>query len=379
MMDQTLLALDDPASDSIDRTGFDIGWDHARHALTPPPQLMLSGTPVSQGWSAGRAVFGHRTLAATRAVRQWLELRLRAWREGAGFDARQLTPHELAQLQVSHCPVTRNPLGGAPDGHDAPVIVRLREATGYAAGNLLLMSRRAAAARSGLDAAQLLERVQRLARDGLASCDGLDIAAWSRLATLASLAQEMPQVQAVRVPLHALPPQRVRVSNPAQALQVLLTRRLQAAGWSRRARAVADLLPRPGLRHDFNLFVGALAARLMAIPSTAEGRELHWALEDAWSCARVQRRWAQFALQMTAAECEALAQQLAASELGGVRSMGREQASTQASGQGQGRALPAQGRLLRSPRRQATRPMIDAQMPAVVGRAAPGAVPGAAR
>ena len=324
-MNQTLLALDLPSAagagvpDAADRVGFDIGWDHARHGLVPPPQLMLDGTPISQGWRAGRAVFGRRLRATGRGVRQWLDLRLRAWREGAGFEELQVTPHYLTQIETPHCPVTRAPRGGAPDSDDAPVIVRLRHDAGYAAGHLVVLSRRAAMAHRGRPAAQLLQIARQAARDPAAAPDGLDADQWARLAALASLVVELPQAMAARIALRVLPPNRVRVLNPAQGLQVLLTLRLQAAGWSRRARAVAELLPRPELRHDFNLFVGALAARLMAIPADADARAQRWALEDAWACGRVQRRWEQFAVQLSAAEAEALLQRLAASELGARR------------------------------------------------------------
>ena len=150
---------------------------------------------------------------------------------------------------------------------------------------------------------------------------------------------ELPHVQAARMPLRVLPPNRVRVLNPAQGLQLLLTLRLQAAGWSRRARAVADLLPRPELRHDFNLFVGALAARLMSIANDATPRDLRWAQEDAWADGRVQRRWAQFVVQLTAAESEALLQRLAEAGLAGVRTLVHEPAAAT-----DGWALPTQGR-----------------------------------
>ena len=62
-MTQATLELDTPAADAADRTGFDIGWDHAHHGLVPPAELLHEGTPVCQGWLAGRAVFGRRTLA----------------------------------------------------------------------------------------------------------------------------------------------------------------------------------------------------------------------------------------------------------------------------------------------------------------------------
>ena len=136
-MTQSLLSFDTLPADPLDRVGFDIGWDHARHALVPPAELMLDGTPVSQGWLAGRAVFGRRSAVSTsRGVRQWLALRLQAWRGGIDFDGLQVTPHHLVQIETSHCPVTRAALGGATSGDDAPVITRLREDAGFAAGNL---------------------------------------------------------------------------------------------------------------------------------------------------------------------------------------------------------------------------------------------------
>lgn len=361
-MDQALLSFDQPPSDALDRGGFEVGWDHGRHALVPPADLLLEGTPVGQGWRAARAVFGHRTAPTTRGVRQWLALRLEAWRCGAEFDTLQVTPHHLVQLHTTHCPVTRQALGGPTAGDQAAVITRLRNDAGYAAGNLATLSRLAARAKQGLDAAQALEQAQRLARDGAAGADGLDAAAWARLATLMSLAVPLPQVQAARIALYALPPNRVRVLNPAQGLQALLTLRLQAAGWSRRARAVADLLPRPSLRHDFNLFIGALAVPLMSIPGDLARHEARWALEDAWCDGRVQRRWAQFAVQMSEAESERLLQAIVDAGLAGTRTLLHEpQFATE------GWALASRGRLLVSPRRaQPAIPGPAARAPAAI-------------
>jgi hypothetical protein len=340
-MNQTLLELESDTTEPLDRVGFDIGWDHARHAQVPPAELLLDGTPIGHGWRAGRAVFGRRMVASGRGVRQWLALRIEAWRGGVAFETLQVTPHFLGQIEVRHCPVTRQPLGGTGGGDTAPVIVRLREDAGYAAGNLVMLSRVAARAKTGCTALQVSERSRGMAREPGASFDGLDAAAWGRLATLMCMAVELPQAQAARLPLLALPANRVRVLNPAQGLQALLTLRLQAAGWSRRARAVADLLPRPTLRHDFNLFVGALAARLMSIPEALTGSDLRWAQEDAWTDGRVQRRWAQFAIQLTADESESLLARLADAGLGGVRLMVHAGAAAT-----DGWSLPTQGRLL---------------------------------
>ena len=41
-----------------------------------------------------------------------------------------------------------------------------------------------------------------------------------------------------------------------------------------------------------------------------------WAIEDAWRASLVQQRWARFALQLTAAQCESLLARAAARKLG---------------------------------------------------------------
>lgn len=346
MTQQTLLDLGTAANEPLDPVGFDIGWDHARHGLVPPPELMLEGTPVAQGWRAARAVFGVRTAAATRPLRQWLELRLAAWRDGVAFDTFQLTAHLLGQLETTHCPVTREPLGGA--GDTAATWVRLRLDAAYSAGHLVQLSRRAARARCDRSGAALRDRAVRMQREGLDWCDGLSATEWARLATLVSMAEELPPTQAARLPLLALPPNRVRVLNPVQGLQALLTLRLHGAGWSRRARDMADRLPRAELRHDFNLFVGALAARLMGIADGLSLRDRRLALEDSWLCPRVQRRWTRFASLLSGHEAEAWLHELAGSAAGGTA--GAQILVHEPALATEGWSLATRGRLLRSAR-----------------------------
>lgn len=221
-----------------------------------------------------------------------------------------------APLGSLHCPVTRLPLGGV--AANAPQPMRLCEQRPFEPGNLVIVSRAALQARASAAAAQILQQAERLAREAGATAAGLDAAAWARLASLCSFALELPHAQAVRVPLRVLPPPELRLCNPAQALQAALTQSLRLPGWSRRAAAIADHLPRPELRHDFNLFVGALAARLMEIPLDADARESDWAMADAWADARVQRRWAQFAIQLDGPACRAL---LARVQRGSARPM----------------------------------------------------------
>lgn len=301
-----------------DRNGFDIGWDHAHHGLVPPAELLHEGTPVTQGWMAGRAVFGRRTLPTTRATRQWLALRLLAWRRGIAFEGQQVTANYLAQIQATHCPVTRAPLGGAPGQPDAAVVERVNPDAGYAAGNLATLSQRAAQARQGMALASMV-RQARAQEAGAPALHGLDAAAWWRLAALRSFATPLPFHDAACLPLAVLPPNRVRLLNAPQGLQALLTMLFAQAGWSARCRAVAALLPAHTLRHDFNLFVGALAPRVLEAGSDAPA--LRRALEDAWLHERVQRRWQHFVLSLGEAGTAALLERAAGAGLAGVRTL----------------------------------------------------------
>jgi len=302
-MNQATLELAPPTTDVADRTGFDIGWDHARHGLVPPAPLLHAGTPVCQGWMAGRAVLGRRTAGTQRTTRQWLQLRLQAWRAGVAFDARQVTPQHLARIHVTRCPVLRLPLGGTAADPAAPVVERIDPGRGCVAGNLAVISRRAARARDGVDLLQAVRHARRSEGDG-ELVDGLAAAAWWRLAVLRSFVTPLPLHQAARLPLALLPPAGVRPVNAVQRLQVLVTRQFAAPGWSDRTRDIAALLPAHTLRHDFNLFVGALAPRVLEAGANPADRPQ--ALEDAWLHERVQRRWQHFVLSLGEAGVEAL-------------------------------------------------------------------------
>ena len=297
-MNQTALDLDTLPADHGDRTGFELGWDHAHHGLVPAPELLLQGTPVSQGWLAGKAVFGRRTLVSTRFTRQWLLLRTDAWLRGIPFNREHITPQTLAQIEPACCPITRQRLGGA---EHALTVELLQPSLGYVAGNLVVMGAAAAAARAGCGFGQAIAHV----RAGV-ELQGLDSAAWWRMAALLSLATPLSHLDAARLPLRVLPPNGVRAVNPAQRLQILLTMQLGSPGWSGRVRTFAALLADAGLRHDFNLFIGALAPRLLEASADADALALRHTLEDAWADARVNRRWQHFIVQISVAETETL-------------------------------------------------------------------------
>lgn len=313
-MHQATLALDTAAPATGDHTGFQIGWDHAHHGLVPPGIERPGHEALHQGWRAGKAVFGARTLPARRQTRLWLGLRLAAWQNDEPFDELQVTPHHLAQIDTTLCPLRRVVLGGT--GADSARIARLNPDAGWSAGNLAVLS---------AAAAELLERVPvlqavRLAREAevaAAPVQGLDAAAWWRLAALRSHATPLPFAEAARLPLAALPPNRVRLVNAVQGLQALVSRCFMAPGWAERCRAIATMLPEHTLRHDFNLFVGALAPRV--VEAGSDPAALRTAIEDAWLQERVLRRWQHFVLSLGAVATDSLLERAAALPLPGVK------------------------------------------------------------
>ncbi len=308
-MNQATLALETTPTQANDRVGFQIGWDHARHALVPPADDPQSA--VQQGWLAAKAVFGRRTLPARRSTRQWLQLRLAAWQQGLPFDDLQITPNHLSQIDASHCPVQRCALGGSDE--QAAVVVRLSPESGWAVGNLATLSRQAATLLQDLQ----LPGAIRQARIAEASGDNTAVA-W-RLITLRSFTTALPFAEAARLPLAVLPPNRVQLVNPVQALQALVTRQFTTAGWAKRCRQLASSLPEHSLRHDFNLFVGAMAPRVLEAGHDVAA--VRAALEDAWLQERVQRRWQHLVLSLGEAGCAALLERAAELPLPGVRVM----------------------------------------------------------
>ena len=300
-----------PAPLASDVSGFDIGWEHAQHGVVPPPELLLEGTPIGQGWRAARAVLGRRSFSSTRALRQWLALRTLAWRQGVNFDS-GLTAVELARLEPARCPVLGQTLGGPLDSADAPVVCRLQPALGYRQGNLVVLSRAAAAATEAAQSAGVaaaLRHARAAAISGLAG-QGLHGAAWQRVAVLLSFANPLPFHEAARLPLLVLPPPGIKPCHAVQELQVLVTLEFMRPGWSGRTRRLAAALSQPAQRTDFHLFVSALASRVLEAAS-AEGAGVGdtactQALERAWQHERVQRRWHQLTLSLGEAGCEAL-------------------------------------------------------------------------
>lgn len=298
------------AGTPADPVAWAIGRDHARHRLTPPMAHLQAESPVHQGWRAGRAMFGARTQPATPWVRRWLQLRLVAWMEGRAFEDVQVTPHFLRQVAAETCPVTREPITD-----DDARVVCLFDRAGIAAGNLATLGARAASAKARLGWDEALAVADRLAADGVLSVDALASAEWSRLGVLMSFATPLPHHVAATVPLRVLPPNRVRVLNPVQALQVMLTLQFGHAGYARRLVTLAALLPTSELRQAFQVFMHTLLARRLSAGQAADRTAVRQALEDSWADPLVNRRWQRLALRLTPTDCERLLQRAAARDL----------------------------------------------------------------
>ncbi len=298
-------------SNTMDSTGFEIGWDHAHHRLTPPLRHLHDHNPVRQGWAAGRAAFGARTLSSSGNVRQWLALRLEAWQHGQPFEGVQVNASFLARIAADECPVSRQALtlcaartGDTADASQARVC-RLNPQAAYAAGNLAVLSQRVANAHTGA-----INNAHTAAHPGAASpaSDALSADERIRLTVLASFATPMPHAQAALLPLRLLPTNRVRVINPVQALQVMLTLQFTQAGYARRLLGLSALMPNSEARQSFQIFMHTLLARRLSAGQEPGAPTLRRAMEDSWADALVNRRWQRLATRLSAADCELLLQ-----------------------------------------------------------------------
>lgn len=270
---------------------------------------------MRDGLLAGQATFGLRTLNATRAVRKWLQLRLHAWLRGRSVELVQVTPHYLGQLEVVHCPITRAALSVATlQGSDAS-IDRVRNDAGYAAGNLAVMSTKANHAKASCGFREAIQYVRQVEAGALGGIDGLTAAQWARVAVLCSFVEPLPHDEACSLPLLVLPPNRLRLFNPVQALQAFVSRQLLVPGWSRRVSRIEALLPGKPAQRAFQAFFHALLPRVLEAGRNVELHEARWAIEDAWRNTLVQRRWTSFARQLSPTQCEAIVRRATAKKL----------------------------------------------------------------
>lgn len=291
--------------------GFEVGWDYAHYRLVPPAEQLLPGNPVRDGWEAGQAVFGVRTLRATPYVRKWLQLRLGAWMRHKAFDSSHVTPAFLEHIDVTACPITGIALTHATGSDSDASVDRVNNEAGYAAGNLAIMSVRANQAKSAYDWRDAAGFVRQIEVGQLGEIDGLTARQWARLAALMSYCTPIGHAEAARLPLLVLPPPRLRLLNPVQAIQAALTRCFARPCRAPKVDALVRLFPK-AVRHEVRWFVTTLLARRIAAGPAASQAQLGSVLEEAWCEPLIIRRWQHVALQMDAAACETVAQALPA-------------------------------------------------------------------
>jgi len=155
--------------------GRQLGHDFHRFSRLPPPPDWPEA--VREGFAAAAAQHGPRR-TADRFHRKWLQLRLGAWLRGRPVAA-DVTPALLAHLNLSHCPVTREPLTHSSRRDSDWSIDRLNNNAAYAATNLAVMSVRANRAKGQLGFDEVLARSQ-----DTHAADGLLPVQWLRLAVL---------------------------------------------------------------------------------------------------------------------------------------------------------------------------------------------------
>lgn len=292
--------------------GDAIGFEYARYGMVPPAPCLWPGHPIREGWERGRRAMARRTRPATLAVTRWLALRLAAWQRGDAFDDHQITPQVLRSLEVAtHCPVT----GRALQNDACVVPVDLRR--GWVAGNLVLVSPQIAERWMTIDWALAKDALARAEAEPETQVEGLPLRHWRRVVALKSLATPLPHDEAGRLPLHVLPPNRIRLVNPIQELQAVLTLQLAVPGWGQRARSLSDSFPE-ALRTEFNLFFNSLLAQALRQGHGDSKPEMRDALAAAWGNEVVMRRWLRVTALVDAALAETLVERLTREPMPGL-------------------------------------------------------------
>ncbi|MDH4051836.1 MAG: hypothetical protein OEU93_09670 [Rubrivivax sp.] len=242
---------------------------------------------------------------ATVARQRWWRLQGEARHRGRKVEPVLVTPGLLARIDVPDCPVTRSPM----DGRGVHVVA-LRADAAVAAGHLASLGARAAAAAEGVAAGgwqAAWATAARLAGEpGAARAQGLCAAEWHRLAVLCSFVHPLTPAQAGALPLHVLPPPRLRVLSPVQALQVALTLALGGAEPARPLNHLVSLGRGSDLKDALRVFVLTLLARRpVGLESLAVGARRR-VLEDLWDDPLLGRRWQRLASRLDDAQAHRL-------------------------------------------------------------------------
>lgn len=193
---------------------------------------------VREGFEAASASARGRPRLDDRFVRKWLHLRLSALTRGRSV-APDVTPELLRRLDISHCPVSREPLTHATRLSTDASVDRLNNDGAYAASNLAMLSARVNRAKG----TRSFEEVWALSKRHEAT-HSLAPIEWLRLAVLMlGPAHAERPLDVPALPLCApLPPTSVRTA--LQQVQRLLTLNCSVA--ASRNRLLRGLVPACG-------------------------------------------------------------------------------------------------------------------------------------
>ena len=251
-MNQATLELDRPDADTIDRTGFDIGWDHAHHGLVPPARTAAcrhAGVPGLDG--RARRLRPPRARHARAAPGSGCSCA--CWPGGAASRSMAGRSRRLPGADPRHVvPRAAHAAGRAASdrlgGRSSSAWIR---GAGYVAGNLAVISLQAAQARDGVDCTRgrAPRAPGRTARRARGRARRVRLVAAGR-AALVRDAAALPPGRAAAAGGAAAPG--VRLINAVQRLQALVTLQFADAGLERArardGRAAARTHPAPRLQ-----------------------------------------------------------------------------------------------------------------------------------
>jgi hypothetical protein len=178
------------------------------------------------------------------------------------------------------------------------------------------MSTKANHAKAGHGFRDAIQFVKQVEAGALGGVDGLTAAQWARVAVLCSFVEPLAHDEACALPLLVLPPNRLRLFNPAQALQAFVSRQLLVPGWSQRVSRIEALVPGKPAQRAFRDFFHALLPRVLEAGRNISPTEARWAVEDAWRNPLLQRRWTAFARMLSAEQCETIVRRATLKKLG---------------------------------------------------------------
>jgi hypothetical protein len=109
----------------------------------------------------------------------------------------------------------------------------------------------------------------------------------------------------------------VRLLNPLQGVQALLTMVFMAPGYARSLTDLGALMPHAQARRAYFMFMNAMLARRLSARGSVPREQVRAVMEQAWSHPLVQQRWASLAQTLKPAQAERVLRLAAQRSAGG--------------------------------------------------------------